>query len=206
MPGQIFAGAFYRKMQDDTAVTKPPPLEAIMRDTSALGFGMASVPLTGALLRTLAASRPNGRFLELGTGTGVATAWLLDGMDSTSTLLTADSDPTVVAVARRHLGHDSRVRFHVGAGDVFLTSLAGKGTFDLIFADTWPGKYDHLDEALALLKRGGLYVIDDMLPQPNWPEGHAEKVSALIGQLEARRDLVLVKMRWATGIIIAAKR
>jgi predicted O-methyltransferase YrrM len=41
-----------------------------------LDFGMASDPLTGALLATLAASKPGGRFLELGTGTGGATAWL----------------------------------------------------------------------------------------------------------------------------------
>ncbi|MGD0464707.1 MAG: class I SAM-dependent methyltransferase [Tepidisphaeraceae bacterium] len=193
-------------MQDDTAIVKPQQLEAIMRDTAALGFGIASEPLTGALLRTLAASKPQGRFLELGTGTGVATAWLLDGMDSASTLLTVDSDPAVVAIARGHLGHDARVRFHVSAGDVFLASLAGKGTFDLIFADTWPGKYDHLEDALALLKRGGLYVIDDMLPQPSWPDGHAAKVPALIRRLEAHPDLVLAKMGWATGIIIAAKR
>ncbi|MGA2443405.1 MAG: class I SAM-dependent methyltransferase [Tepidisphaeraceae bacterium] len=185
---------------------KPKQLEAIMRDTAALGFGMASEPLTGALLRTLAASKPQGQFLELGTGTGVATAWLLDGMDSASSLLTVDSDPAVVAIARTHLGHDARVRFHVSVGDVFLASLAGKGTFDLIFADTWPGKYDHLEDALALLKRGGLYVIDDMLPPPSWPDGHAAKVPVLIRRLEAHPDLVLVKMCWATGIIIAAKR
>jgi predicted O-methyltransferase YrrM len=193
-------------MQNDIAIVKPQQFEVIMRDTAALGFGMASEPLTGALLRTLAASKPQGRFLELGTGTGVATAWLLDGMDSASTLLTVDSDPAAVAIARRHLGHNARVRFHVGDGNVFLASLAGKMTFDLIFADTWPGKYDHLEDALALLNRGGLYVIDDMLPQPNWPDGHAAKVTALIHRLETYPDLVLAKMRWATGIIIAAKR
>lgn len=193
-------------MHDDTPIIKPPQFDAILHDTAALGFAMASEPLTGALLRTLAASKPDGQFLELGTGTGVATAWLLGGMDSASTLLTVDSDPAVVAIARKHLGHDPRVRFHVTAGDAFLASLAGKVTFDLIFADTWPGKYDHLEDALALLKRGGLYIIDDMLPQPNWPEGHTAKVQTLIRQLEARPDLVLVKLRWATGIIIATKR
>jgi predicted O-methyltransferase YrrM len=193
-------------MQDETAIVKPQGLEAIMRETAAIGFGMASEPLTGALLHALAASKPAGRFLELGTGTGVATAWLLDGMDSASTLLTVDLDSAAVAIARRHLGHDGRVRFHVGAGDEFLASLAGKESFDLIFADTWPGKYDHLEDALALLKRGGLYVIDDMLPQPNWPDGHAAKVSVLIGRLEAHPELVMVKMRWASGIIIATKR
>jgi predicted O-methyltransferase YrrM len=53
---------------------------------------MASEPLVGALLRSLAASKPGGRFLELGTGTGVATAWLLDGMDDRATLVSVDND------------------------------------------------------------------------------------------------------------------
>jgi predicted O-methyltransferase YrrM len=33
------------------------------------------------MLRMLAASKPGGRFLELGTGTGIATAWLLKKID-----------------------------------------------------------------------------------------------------------------------------
>ena len=86
-------------------------LEAIHRDTQDLGFAMASEPKTGALLRVLAASKPSGRFLELGTGTGVGTAWLLAGMDATSRLESVDSDENVLAVARRHLGADSRVTF-----------------------------------------------------------------------------------------------
>ncbi len=58
--------------------------------------------------------------------------------------------------------------------------------FELVFADTWPGKYYALDEALSLIKPGGLYVIDDMLPQPNWPDDHAPKVAELIAALERR--------------------
>ena len=47
---------------------------------------MPSDPLTCTLLRTLAASKPGGQFLELGSGTGLSTAWLLDGMDARATL------------------------------------------------------------------------------------------------------------------------
>ena len=57
-----------------------------------------------------------------------------------------------------------------------------------------------------MLNKGGLYIIDDMLHQPNWPEGHDEKVSKLIDDLEKRKDLVLTKQNWATGIIVATKR
>jgi hypothetical protein len=59
---------------------------------------------------------------------------------------------------------------------------------------------------LAMLNKGGLYIIDDMIQQPNWPEGHDEKALKLISYLESREDLTLTKQVWATGIIIAVKR
>lgn len=74
-------------MLDEYRPTPPAALTDIERETKAIGFPMASDSWTGALLRTLAASKPRGALLELGTGTGLATAWLLDGMDSESTLL-----------------------------------------------------------------------------------------------------------------------
>lgn len=183
----------------------PSALPAIIKATLAAGFSMASDFKVGALLRTLAASKPGGTLLELGTGTGLSTAWLLDGMDRAATLVTVDNDESIQAVARQHLGDDARVRFHCGDGGAFLESLDGQG-FDLIFADTWPGKYDHLEDALGLLNPGGFYVVDDMLPQPNWPADHAPKVALLIVALESRPDLMLAKMSWSTGIIIATKK
>ena len=182
----------------------PAILKQIQEDTESLGFSMASDLLTGSLLRTLAATKPAGNLLELGTGTGVATAWLLDGMDQDSRLATVERDDTVVSVAKRYLGDDPRVTFHTTDAAAWLQGFAGP-PFDLIFADTWAGKYTHLEDALRLLKIGGLYVIDDMLPQPNWPEGHAAKVSALIATLEDREDLILTKVNWSTGIIIGAR-
>ncbi|MEY3411766.1 MAG: hypothetical protein RIQ70_452, partial [Bacteroidota bacterium] len=44
-----------------------------------------------------------------------------------------------------------------------------------------------------------------MLPQENWPEGHAEKALKLEKYLEKRADLKLTKLNWATGIMIAVK-
>ena len=195
-----------RSLLNDTSnLPRPVALDGIERDTAAVGFTMISEHMTGALLRTLAASKPGGASLELGTGTGASTAWILDGMDTAATLLTVDSDPKYVEIARRHLGHDRRVTFHVDDGSSFLRGL-GNRQFDLIFADTWPGKFDHLEEALELLSSGGLYVIDDLLPQANWPDGHAPKVPALINQLEADRRLALCKLSWSSGIIIATRR
>jgi hypothetical protein len=69
-----------------------------------------------------------------------------------------------------------------------------------------PGKYDLFDETIELLKTGGLYIIDDMLPQPNWPVGHKNKVEKFIKQIESRNDLSLTKIGWSTGIIIVSKK
>lgn len=182
----------------------PGMLERIQANTAALGFQMASEPLTGALLRTLAATKPAGELLELGTGTGVSTAWLLDGMDEAARLISVENDADCMAVAKRFLGNDDRVSFHTEDAAELLGRLPKRG-FDFIFADTWAGKYTHLEDALRLLKPGGLYVIDDMLPQSNWPEGHAAKVAKLITALEDNAALVLTKLHWSSGVVIAAR-
>jgi predicted O-methyltransferase YrrM len=167
---------------------------------------MASDLWTGSLLRTLAATRRGGSFLELGTGTGLATAWLLDGMDQESTLVSVDNDEGVVGIARRHLGHDRRLTFVVDDGAAVIERLlAEKKTFDIVFADTWAGKYHHRDEALRLVKTGGLYVVDDLLPQPNWPEDHPPKVAAFIEAVRSRPDFTTTALAWSTGLLIAVK-
>jgi predicted O-methyltransferase YrrM len=167
---------------------------------------MASDPETGALLRTLAASKPGGRLLEMGTGTGMGTAWLLDGMDAEATLVTVDSSETNTSIARRFLGGDQRLAFHLGDGGEFLEAKRAEGAvYDLIFADTWPGKFECLETTLDLLRPGGLYVVDDLLPQPSWPPNHAEKVAAFLAAIEARPGLRLTRLDWSVGLLVAAR-
>ena len=125
-------------------------------------------------------------------------------MDAASTLETVDNDGSVVRIARRFLDGDSRVRFHVADGAAFLATLAGR-QFDLIFADTWPGKFVHLDQALSLLRPGGIYVVDDLLPQPSWPEGHAAKIPRFLEAMQQRPDLHLTRLAWSTGLLLATK-
>jgi predicted O-methyltransferase YrrM len=194
-------------LNDQSQPNPPAQWSAIQQATAAHGFGMPSEALTGALLRTLAASKPGGRLLELGTGTGLATAWLLAGMDATATLISVDNDVDVQAIAQAHLGHDPRLRFVHQPGESFIEkAVAEKARYDLIFADTWPGKYWLLDETLGLLAPGGFYVIDDMLPQPNWPADHPPKVAALIADLEARRGVAVTKLGWASGLMIVTRQ
>lgn len=166
---------------------------------------MACEPLTGVLLRTLAASKPGGRFLEIGTGTGIGTCWILDGMDAASTLLTLELNEAVHCIAHEHLSGDPRVQFVLANAEQFLTSPDDR-QFDFIFADTFPGKFYLRDEMLSRLRPGGLYIIDDLLPQPNWPENHQSNVDTLITALNTRSDLATTYLDWASGLIVAVKR
>jgi predicted O-methyltransferase YrrM len=183
----------------------PRAYTSIDQATKALGFTMASDVLTCSLLRTLAASKPAGKFLELGTGTGLSTAWILDGMDDASSLISLDNDDKLLEVANEFLGNDGRLSLVSADGDHWVNSNREQ-KFDYIFADTWHGKYLLLDEVLAMLNKGGLYIIDDMLPQPNWPEGHHEKAINLVDYLGTRDDLLLTKQMWSTGIVICVKK
>ena len=173
--------------------------------TKASGFTMASDVLTCSLLRTLAGSKPGSKFLELGTGTGLSAAWILDGMDQDSTLVSVDNDAAFLEIAQTFLGNDKRLQLICADGGEWVEKNKTQ-KFDYIFADTWHGKYLLLDEVLAMLNTGGLYIIDDMLPQPNWPDGHDQKAINLISCLDARDDLSLTKQAWATGIVIAVKK
>ena len=191
-------------MQSARDKSLPASYEQIVAATRQAGFTMSSDVPTGSLLKALAASKPDGQLLELGTGTGLSTAWLLAGMSAGARLTSVDNDASVLAIARCYLGQDKRLRLVHQDGGTWLSDNTG-ATFDFIFADTWHGKYLMLEEALTLLKPGGLYVIDDMLPQDNWPEGHAQKAIKVTETLEDRPDLATTQLHWASGIIICTK-
>jgi len=191
-------------MEDAVLTPIPVQYDAILEATAALSFNMNSDLYTGSLLKTLVASKPASRILELGTGGGLATSWILQGMDEETRLVTVENNAALLHIAKEQLT-DSRIEFILADGYEWLQNNQG-AKFDLIFADAMPGKYELFEEAIDLLRPGGFYIIDDMLPQPNWPAGHADKVKAFISKLAARKDLVFTKMNWSTGIIMAVKK
>jgi len=190
-------------MVDSIFSNIPVQYENIAEATRAIDFNMASDMQTGSLLKTLAASKPSGRILELGTGTGLATSWIIDGMDRESRLITIENNELLIDIARRAL-NDTRVEFVLADGYEWLQRYSGE-KFDLVFADAMPGKYELFEETIGLVRPGGFYMIDDMLPQSNWPEGHANKVERFIEELDKRNDIILTKLNWSTGIIIVTK-
>ena len=175
------------------------------RKSKEISFTMPSDLYIGSLLKTLVSSKPNGHFLELGTGVGLSLSWMIDGMNESSTLISVDNDEELVTIANTYFGQDEKVNIICQDGSEWIHQNT-KESFDLIFADAWPGKYSELENVLSMVKVGGFYIIDDMNAQPNWPQGHEALVNTLVDYLEQREDFVLTKMNWSTGLIIAVKK
>lgn len=192
-------------MNDRNILDRPKIHSEIEAKSKEIGFTMPSDLFIGTLLKTLITAKPKSNFLELGTGIGLSLSWMVDGMDTGSKLISVDNDPKLSEIASHYFGNDNRVDIVCVDGTKWIKNYKGD-KFDLIFADAWPGKYSEIDETLELVKVGGCYIIDDMRPQPNWPEGHQKKANNLIEYLENRDDFNLTKMNWSTGVVIAAKR
>jgi predicted O-methyltransferase YrrM len=191
-------------INQETIERHPASYAAIKADTEKHNFSMPSETLTCSLLRTLVASKPSGKFLELGTGTGLSASWILDGMDASSQLTSIDNNADVQAIAQQHLT-DERLKLICADGNEWISDNTSN-KYDFIFADAWPGKYQLLNETLGMLEQGGIYIIDDMLPQANWPAGHEDNVNQLVEHLGNRDDIFSTKQNWASGIVICIKR
>ena len=82
---------------------------------------------------------------------------------------------------------------------------ASPSSLDLIFADGGVGKHELLDETLALLKSGGIYICDDTKPHPLWPPEHAAKIPKLMTALSSRKDFRRVYLDYSSGVVIMAR-
>jgi len=192
-------------MNQSNILDKPIIYDQVLAKSNEIGFTMPSDVFIGTLLKTLITSKPQSNILELGTGIGLSLAWMVEGLDDHSKLTSVDNDPALINIASDFFGNDPRVELICADGTAWIKQYTGE-KFDLVFADAWPGKYSEIEEILDLIQVGGFYVIDDMTPQPNWPEGHQEKASSLIAYLETRDDFSLTKLDWSTGIILMTRR
>src|SRR5689334_8550812 len=94
---------------NDQQIVLPKNYTAIKEESEKINFTMPSDLQTGSLLRTLVASKPNGNFLELGTGTGLSLAWIVEAMDETSKVISIDNSEIYQAIAKKVFGNNKRV-------------------------------------------------------------------------------------------------
>ncbi|GIJ24287.1 O-methyltransferase [Micromonospora lutea] len=188
-----------------TRTAMPVRAQRAFDRASELGFQGACEDPVGPLLATLAAAvPPDGRILELGTGTGVGTAWLVDGLGrrDDARLETVELDE-VLAAAVRADDWPTHVTIHTGDAEALLPTL---GWFDLIFADAVAGKWTGLHLTIDALAPGGLLVVDDMdLERYTDPE-HRAAVRRVERTLTDDPRLVTARISAGTGLMISTRR
>jgi predicted O-methyltransferase YrrM len=169
------------------------------------GFRLSCDPAVGGLLAVLAAHLPSeSRVLELGTGTGVGTAWIVSGLlpRTDVTVTTVERDPQTAQLAAQ----GSWPGFvDLRRGDA-LDVLHEGGTFDLIFADAQGGKWEGLDRTIAALNPGGLLVVDDMTPRPEWAAEQHARQAAVRRAMLASPLLTSAELSHGSGVILSARR
>lgn len=134
-------------------------------------FERSSIPEIGRLLAVLAATRPRGRFAEIGTGCGVGSAWVADALAMEASLVTVELDDDRAAAAGRLLADHPNVRVLHGDWHELLPLEA---PFDLLFFDGGYWKKGDVpaesDQVLRLMASRGVVVIDDLTPRNLMPE------------------------------------
>jgi demethylmenaquinone methyltransferase/2-methoxy-6-polyprenyl-1,4-benzoquinol methylase len=183
----------------------PPLVAAATGRARAAGFPLSCEPAVGHLLSVLAAHLPVGaRVLELGTGAGVGTAWMVCGLvpRTDDTVTTVEKDPRTAALAARG---DWPQFVDLLVGDA-LDVLAGTGNFDLIFADARGGKSTGLDRTISALSPHGMLVVDDMTPTPQWTGEQRTTQDGVRQALLGSPLLTSVELDHGSGVILAARR
>ena len=169
------------------------------------GFEQSCDPEVGRLLAVLAGGvRKGGRILEIGTGVGYGTAWIVGG-------LAGRDDVEVVSIEIDEVRHraasdaDWPAFVHLRLGDV-LGLFPGLGRFDLIFADAQGGKWEGLDQSINALEPGGLLVVDDMRrPTVEIAPDKGEKTELGRSTLLSDPRLSSIELDWASGVILARR-
>ncbi len=170
LPGAAFPCAVtdtLRRVTDDTASwiadwqPEDAALQAARQRAAEVGVGAVD-PATGAVLRLLASANRVQTAVELGTGAGVSTLWLLRGMTADGVLTSVDSDGEHQRLAKASLADaavpSGRVRLISGRALEVLPRLS-ESSYDLVFCDAAKSEnLDYLSAALTLLRPGGLVV------------------------------------------------
>jgi predicted O-methyltransferase YrrM len=168
----------------------------------------------GAALRFLAAVLDARAVVEIGTGTGVSGLWLLRGMRPDGVLTTVDVEAEHQRLARETFTEggvaSQRVRTISGAALDVLPRLTD-GHYDLVFCDGDKAEYAaYLDEALRLLRPGGVVAFDnalwhDRVADPSQRDEDTVSIRDLGRAVAERGDLVPVLLPVGDGLLVAKK-
>ncbi len=195
----------------DSYVVEDEALVAARARAAEVGVAAIS-PGAGATLRFVASALAARAVVEIGTGTGVSGLWLMRGMRPDGVLTTVDVEAEHQRLARQSFTEAgiaaSRVRTIAGSALDVLPRLTD-GHYDLVLCDADPREHAaYLEEALRLLRPGGVVALSDALAQgqvadPARRDEHTVAMRELVGGIAEREDLVPVLLPVGDGLLLA---
>jgi predicted O-methyltransferase YrrM len=192
----------------------PDPLLAEMYEHAEEESIPVVEPATGRLLEILATASGAQRAVEVGTAIGVSTLHLARGGAHVTSF---EVDELRHQAARGYLsrgGFADRVDLRLQDAGEGLASL--DGPFDLAFIDGPKQGYgDHIEQVIALLRPGGVLLVDNVLisgtivtgvPAGPWTAEHIEAMRALNRRLSTDPRLLSLVTPVGDGVTLAVRR
>lgn len=148
------------------------PLKARLRvETAALPMARWQIaPEQGQFLALLVKLTGARRILEVGTFTGYSALCMAEALPAEGSILCCDLAGDYNATARsywREAGVETRIELRLGPALETLEALEREGqggSFDIAFIDADKANYPrYLEQALTLLRVGGLLIFDNVL-------------------------------------------
>ncbi len=196
----------------DAWLPEDAPLAAARQRAAEVGIG-AVEPAAGAVLRLLCAVAGARTVVEVGTGAGISSLWLLRGMRPDGVLTTVDSDGEHQRLARLSLAEagiaGSRTRLITGRALDVLPRLSDAG-YDLVFLDGARAENDdYLEAALRLLRPGGVVAFAGALAggrvsEPSARDAETVALRELGRRVREEPRLVPALLPVGSGLLVAA--
>lgn len=152
--------------------------------------------------------------VEIGTGAGVSTVYLLRAMAPEGIITTIDSEPEHHRVAKETLAEagfaPNRARMIAGRALDVLPRLTDSA-YDLVLIDARKAEYPaYLEHALRILRDGGMVIVDNALwhgrvPDPAQRDDDTTAVRETLKAARANPDLTLALVPSGDGLLVAIK-
>src|SRR3982751_370868 len=196
------------------------PLKQRLREETAKlpQAGMQISAHQGQQMALLARAVGARRVVEVGTFTGYSARCVAEALPADGKLWCCDVSEQWTAIGRRYwkeAGLDGKIELTIGPALKTLDGLLAKGLggqLDMAFIDANKDEYDaYYERCLALLRRGGLILIDNVLWGGSVVDRHDQSVDtkairALNTKLQADQRVDLTLFSVGDGMTCALKR